>query len=264
MKKVLLILIASLVVLSACLNSETNTTINADGSGKMTAMIDFSELMKMMASSNKNQGEDFVLDTTINMRTFSDTAKSISAYHKSLIRDMQFKLLMDVRDVEKLKFHVTIISPFKTLDDFNALNELMRDKEFDAIFDKAMEMPDLSGQNKEDDGSSKESDNIFASVFPAFYKCVYSKKSIVCKTDTAKYRETIEGLKKMDMDINGEMEGKMLEAAVFTNTLNLPRNPGKITGDSWKKGKTDRELVQSGNYLDLYKNPGKYEYSIQY
>jgi hypothetical protein len=59
------------------------------------------------------------------------------------------------------------------------------------------------------------------------------------------------------------MEAKMLGSAIFTNTLVLPRKVIKITGDSWKKT-TEKELVQTGNYLDLYKNPGKYEYSIQY
>ena len=263
MRKYAILLLVCSLVLTACLESETKTTINADGSGSMTATVDFSEMMKMMAG-NQKQGEDFVLDTTINIKNYSDTSSRISAYHKSLVRDMKLKVLMDARDISQLKFRVTLISPFKNLEDFNALNELMKRNEFDQIFDNAMSIPELSGKDKnEENNSSNENDNIFSSVFPAFYNCVYSKNSIVCKTDTAKHRQTVEGLTKMDMDINGEMEAKMLESAEFTNTLVLPRSVKKITGDSWKKT-TEKELVQTGNYLDLYKNPGKYEYSIQY
>ena len=138
----------------------------------------------------------------------------------------------------------------------------MKNNDFDEIFDNAMSNPLLSG-DKEDAGSSKPGDNLFASVFPAIFNCKYSKNSIVCKVDSVKYKQTLEGLTSMDFNINGDMESKMLEAAVFTNTLVLPRKVIKITGDSWKKT-NDKELVQTGNYLDLYKQPGKYEYSIQY
>ena len=261
MRRSIILLAACSLVLTACLESETKTTINSDGSGIMTATVDFSEMMKMMAG-NQMQGENFVLDTTINIKNHSDTSGKISAYHKSLIRDMKLKILMDAREISQLKFKVTIISPFKSLEDFNALNKLLRQNEFDKIFDNAMSIPELAGKEKED-GSSNESDNIFSTMFPAFYNCVYSRNSIVCTTDTAKHSETLQGLASMDMDINGEMEAKMLESAIFTNTLVLPRKVIKITGDSWKKT-TEKELVQTGNYLDLYKNPGKYEYSIQY
>ena len=261
MKKFILLWLLCSLILSACLDSETKTSINADGSGNMTATVDLSELMKMMAG-NEKEGSNFVMDTTINIKSYSDTSKKMSAYHKTLVRDMKIKLLMDMRDMSQLKFKVAIDAPFKSLEDFNALNELMKDNVFDEIFDNAMSNPFLSGE-KDEDAASKPGDNIFASVFPAFYNCKYSKNSITCKTDSLKYKQTLEELTGMDFNINGDMESKMLEGAVFTNTLVLPRKVIKITGDSWKKT-TEKELVQTGNYLDLYKNPGKYEYSIQY
>ena len=91
MRKYAILLLVCSLVLTACLESETKTTINADGSGSMTATVDFSEMMKMMAG-NQKQGEDFVLDTTINIKNYSDTSSRISAYHKSLVRDMKLKV----------------------------------------------------------------------------------------------------------------------------------------------------------------------------
>src|SRR5688500_7267545 len=122
MKKLTLLWIFCTLILSACLDSETKTSINADGSGYMTATVDLSELMKMMAG-NEKEGGDFVMDTTINIKSYSDTSTKLSGYHKALVRDMKIKLLMDTRDVSQLKFKVAIDAPFKSLEDFNALNE---------------------------------------------------------------------------------------------------------------------------------------------
>jgi hypothetical protein len=259
MRKLIVAVIICAVALAACVNSETDTTINADGSGKMVATVDLSEMMKMMAGQKK--GEDFALDTVIALRSFSDTAKSLTARQKELVRDMTIAIVMDVRDIEKLKFKVGVTAPFKSLQDFNELNAFMKQKEYDAIFDNAMKLPMFD--NKEKEGGN-ENDNIFASVFPSFYNCQYTANSINCKLDKAGYDEALQELSKSDFDINGEMENQMLGEATFTNKITLPRAPKNITGTSWKKGSTANELVQTGKLLDLYKSPEKYEYSIQY
>ena len=140
----------------------------------------------------------------------------------------------------------------------------MQQKEYDALFDKAIDIPMFSDKNKEEDETKNENDNIFASLFPAFYDCDYKKSSIICKLNKAKYAESREELKKMEFDLEGELESKMFAGATFSNKITLPRKPGKVEGSSLKPGAAATELVQDGNLLDLYKHPEKYEYSIQY
>lgn len=263
MKKLIALFIACTFILTACLQTETHTSINADGSGSMVATVDLSEMMQMMAGK-KAQTENIKLDTVMYMRHHSDTASALTAYQKQLLREMKARVVMDMTSLEKIQFKITITAPFKTLEDFNALNQLMKQKEYDAIFDKAMDIPMFSDKNKEEQNSSGENDNIFASLFPAFYQCDYKKNSIVCKLDKAKYQEALESLKKTEFDLDGELENKMFSAASFSNKITLPRKPGKMEGTSLKKGAVDNELVQSGNLLDLYKHPEKYEYSVQY
>lgn len=176
---------------------------------------------------------------------------------------------MDARDLSGVQFKVGLAAPFRSLDDFNALNALMRKKEFDQVFDKAMEIPALSPTGKDEEEEKgekgeKDDDNILSMVFPDYFSCHYGSNAIECKLDSVRYKATLAAMKESDIDVNGELETAMFSEAVFTNRLTLPSKVKKMEGESWKKGNGDNELVQTGNVLDLYKNPQKYVYSIHY
>lgn len=251
------------LLLTACLETSTHTSIRENGSGSMIATVDLSEMMAMMAG-NKSQSETFSFDTLMYVRNHSDTSALLNSNQKKLLKDMYVDVKMSMAEGKTPAFVVRINAPFQSLEDFNALNDLMRTKEYDLVFDKAIEIPMFSDKDKKEKGSESENDNLFTSIFPSFYNCVYTKNSVVCKLDETKHKQRLEDLKKSEFDINGEMEAKMFGAAVFTNTLTLPSKPKKIEGDSWKQGSSEKELVQTGSLLDLYKQPEKYAYSIQY
>ena len=262
MKKILALGICFLWILPACINTVSTTSIKDDGSGSMVATVDLSEMLRMMAGKNK-EGENFSLDTLINFHHFSDTASFLNARQKQLLKDMTLNIVMDARNVEDLKFSVSIRSVFKSLDDFNALNEFMKQKEYDAIFDKAMDLPMFAGPQG-GPGAKKENDNIFSSIFPSFFSCTYSKNAINCIVDKERYKLDVADLEKSGIDFNGSMEAKMFGPATFTNRIILPRKATITKGTSWKEGQAANELVQTGNILDLYKNPENYEYQIKY
>lgn len=260
MKKFVLIFCCA-VGISSCLETKTNTTINENGSGKMQATIDVSEGMEMLMKGKKpGPAEQVFMDTTITIRTYSDTATILNSRQKDLLREMAIKFLMDFRD-GKTAFVVSIETPFKTLADLNDLNELMKQPEYDIVFDKAFKIPMF---NDKDEAAGNMNDNLFGSVFPGFYQCNYKKGSISCEVDTAAYRQTLADLGKMEFDLNGEMETKVFGASKFTNTLVLPAKPKGITGNSWKQGDKENVLVQQGTLLEIYKNPGDFSYTIQY
>jgi hypothetical protein len=266
MKKLFLIIAVIAVGLTSCLETTTTTTINADGSGTLVATLDISEMMKMMLGNK--EGEDFVLDTTILMRNHSDTAQSLNSRQKELVRNMKINVKMDVRNTDSLAFVVQISTPFKDLKSFEELNVLMKQKEYDAIFDKAFN-PDMFGapgekKENEDSEGKRENDNLFGSVFPAFYNCQYKKGFISCQVDSMIYNQAKIDLKAMDMALDGEVETNMLSKAIFINRIILPAKAKKIDGGSWVAGDNANELIQKGDLLDLYKHPEKYAYTIQY
>lgn len=257
MKQVCILLLAGCLFLSSCFETLSDTSINSDGSGKMITVVDLSGVMQMMAGQKKS--EDVKVDTTIYLRTFSDTSSLLNDYQKKLVRDMTLGIIMEMSGNAEPKFKITMTAPFKSLDDFNALNDMMKEKKYDPVFNKAMKFPGLSDKEDEESGN-----NSFESMLPGFYNCHYSKNSIVCKMDSAVYKQKIDELKKMEMDIESEMAANLFSTAKFSNKITLPRKPKKVEGGIASDGSAGNVLVQSGNILELYRNPGKYEYRIEY
>lgn len=259
MKKYLAAFAFCITMLSSCLETITNTTINANGSGQLSFSMDMSEAMNMASAGKK--GENIVVDTTIHMRDHSDTSSLLTPRQKELLRDMTIKTKIDFRDTKNVLFKISLAAPFKSLKDFNELNELMRKNEYDQVFDKAFKLPMFDDEKKE--GEKTDNDNIFGSVVPAFYKCDYKPGSINCQFDSITYSKSVDQLTTMGMSLDGEKEEQMLGAIKFMNIITLPSKPKKIEGD-WKPGVTENVLVQKGNLFDIYTNPRKYVYKIQY
>jgi hypothetical protein len=264
MKRVFAVILGCVVLVSSCLETSTNTTIKEDGSGIRVAIVDMSKAMEMAMQGKKPEPNDqLYMDTAIQMRNHSDTASVLNARQKDLLRGMVIRFRMDFRDAQKTAFTVAIEAPFKNLDDLNELNTLVTQKEYDIVFDRAFKIPMFDDKDK--DGSiGSTSDNLFGSVFPAFFKCNYTRGKISCEVDSVAYGEALGQLRAMEFDLNGEMESKMFGASTFTNTLLLPSAPKNISGGSWKKGSNDNMVVQGGTLLEIYKEPGKFTYTIQY
>jgi hypothetical protein len=263
MKRIAPVFVFCTIMLASCIETGTNTTINADGSGLMVASVDFSNMLKMM-TQGKEKGEDIKLDTTIYVRDHSDTSSLLTVEQKRLLREMWVKVSMDISDVSQPKFMISIVTNFNSLEDLTALHELMKKKEYDLVFDKAMKIPLFMDKNEDDEENSKENDNLFASVFPDFFQCGYKKNSIACRLDTAMYHRSLQELQKSGFNMEGEQEAEMFASATFINMISLPSDVKEIKGSSIKKDKADNKLVQTGNLLDLYKHPENYEYNIQY
>ncbi len=174
MKKILILLLLPVLAFTGCLETEQTTTINADGSGNYIATIDLGKLMqvfkitaqmKKAQDSNAKEEPPLVRDTLIYFRDYSDTSAAFTPKEKELLREMTLNVKMDS---ESDVFRVKISSPFKKLADFDQLTKLTTRKEFDKVFDKAMELPGLTDEKtKAESGSgAMENDNIFDVIAP--------------------------------------------------------------------------------------------------
>ena len=86
-------LLCSLLLIS-CIETVSDTLIKSDGSGEITATVDLSAMMKMLAGKKATEEEKLKIDTVIHMRDHSDTASGLSDYQKSLLRGMKVKMLI--------------------------------------------------------------------------------------------------------------------------------------------------------------------------
>lgn len=261
MKRYFVAVILCVTMLSSCLETISETTINANGSGNLHFMMDMSEGMKLAAQGQK--GEDLAIDTLIRIKDHSDTSSLLTAHQKELMRDMTIQVNIDMKDVEEMVFRFEIDAPFKNLKDFNELNELMKKSEYDKIFDKAIKIPLLDGDKKEDKEESSENDNIFGSVTPAFYICDYQPGMITCAYDSVAFKQVMEKMKSMEMDLDSEQAEQMFTMIKWSNIITLPNKPKKLEGNI-KAGAKENVLIQSGNLFEIYKNPKDYTYKVIY
>lgn len=258
MKPLLLLALASMLIITGCIDTESTTTINKDGSGSLRSTIDMGKMITMMMAGKDASGEkNEAKDTTIYLRSTVDTSTALSARQKELLRDMSIQVNMDVKAT---LFKLSIIAPFKKIDDLQELNELMAKKEFDDLFDKATKQSGLGKGEEEEPGKN---DNMFGSLFPDFYDCNYTQGKINCSLNKEKYDLRMADMKNHDMDMEDEIMEKMFGEATFTNRIVLPSKARSVNATTLKKV-SETEYVQKGSLLELFRTPEKFVYTIEY
>lgn len=265
MKKLLFLGLIACLGLVACIETESNTNVNADGSGTSVTVVDMSQMMGFLAASKSEEKkkEEFRIDSVIYFKSVTDTAASLTGRQKQLLEPMQFRIQMN-SDNNQMRF--TITAPFKKMEDLQELNELLATSKFDKYFDQAFKMSGIDGMDEEGETEGKEEDpssNIFGSLFPDYFKCQYKKGLIDCKTDPVKV-EAFRARWKPKSEDDESANKQMMKMVSFTNRINIPSNAKKVTGEMLQEGASRKEWIQKGDLLDLFENPTKYEYSIAY
>ena len=260
MKKFILPIFICVCTLSSCLETVIETSIEKDGSGHFVFLLDMREAIQQKVG--ESPGEDFKVDTTIYMRNYSDTAQTLTANQKALLREMEIRVNVDFRSVENLEFKFSFHVPFKSMSDLDELDHLIKQKEFDQLFDKANRIPGLDDDTKDDGG--QENDNIIALVSPAFLDCKYQPGNINCRLDSLEYRKSLELFRSTGMNMEGENEQKLMSTIRIIRKITLPSKPKKLVGKTLLAGTKENELVQTTSLYELYKNPGSFAYSVQW
>jgi hypothetical protein len=266
MKKIITAVLAGIVLsLASCLETGMSTSINADGSGMLLLSADLSGMMKIMNDPEgvKSKKDSLRIDTTIYLRTIADKMEDLSVEEKALVREMMVKTKIDMQASEPV-FIFSISTVFGNLDQLNKINAFMRTKEFEKLIARAMsKVVDDKGSDKEED-----MDGMLNIIFLDLYTTEYSKGLIRCRIDTTSegYQRSL-GFSKEAEDIGMDPNDKMSSAmgsSKFTIAITIPSTAKEVKGNKISKGKSDREFIISGNYLDMYKEPKQYEYSISY
>lgn len=266
MKRVITVVFAGIVLsLASCLETGTSTSINADGSGMFLQSADISGMMKMMNDPGglKTKKDSVRIDTTIYLRNAVGDMGDLSAEEKNLVREMMVKVKIDLLATEPV-FLFSFITVFGNFEELNRIRDFMRTREFEKLITRVLNKAlDDKGDNKEED-----MDDMLNIMFLGIYKTEYKKGSIVCQADTTTelYRKSIA------ISMAGETEGidpkdpssLAMRNSKFTTIITLPSPVKELKGGAMVKGKSDKELVMTGNYFDLYRDPKKYEYSISY
>lgn len=256
MKRFALLLI-SIVCFAGCYEVNEEITINADGSGSHNTKMDMGQMLEMIQSMAgeeelAKEGLDRALDTTIMMKSILDSAKDMTVEQKQLLKDGKMNLQMNMK--EKV-FKAQVDIPFKG---YNNLQSLMSgsggsmsglSQLFKGVFDKGEQKPALDAPKEP---GLEDMNTIFDVVVK---DGVISRKVNLEKHKALMEKPEIAQLQQMAA---GGME------ILYTTTINLPR-PAKKTQNSLIKLSSDKKKVTlKYNLLELFENPEKFSYSVEF
>ncbi|NCT75278.1 MAG: hypothetical protein GXC78_12145 [Chitinophagaceae bacterium] len=262
MRKNLIYCVLITLLLIGCIETETTTTIEKDGSGQLEAVVDMGQMIQMLKSMKQSEAaeEEVKVDSTIRFSSFTDTSTSLTTRQKELLRNITLGLKINSDDNI---FRFKILAPFKNTEELQEINQIMSSKEFDQVFDKAMSNTELGKSEGDQPESKRENDNIFGSIFPDYFTCNYSKGLISCVLNKEKYDAAMAEMKKT-LDLEDEMAQSMFGSSSFVNRIKLPNKAKEIKGSSLTASSDGLVLEQKGSLLDIYQHPEKYVYTVRY
>lgn len=252
-----MLLLSSIICFVGCYEVNEEITINQDGSGFHNTRMDMGQMLEMIQSMAgeeelAKEGLDRVLDTTIFMKNILDSANDITADQKELLKDGKLNLQMNMK--EKL-FKAQIDIPFKS---YGNLQSLMSGKGnsmsglsqlFKGVFDKGEQKPALDSPKEP---GLEDMNTIFDVVI---------KDGLISKKlNREKHKALVEKpeIAQLQQMASGGME------ILYTTTIKLPR-PARKTDNSLIKLSSDKKtLTLKYNLLDLFDQPDKFSYSVEF
>lgn len=254
MKKNLLLLIFSSLCFFGCLNTEEDTTINADGSGiyknavDMSGLFDMIEMAAAMDTSGNNPLKnisDKVIDSVVAFKSFIDTVTSLTADQKKLFKDATMRI--KINEKEKA-FNFTMTYPFAKIDDLQKLIDLQKSNKLPNPLKESMggDMPATTGNG-----------------LPSIDKIMdirFKKGLIERKIDNEKLNDLVNDEQFKEV---GKVE-EMLEAITFSSSFHLPKAAKNTTGEKLKLSEDKKTATISYTLLDMIKTPTSLEFKIEY
>jgi hypothetical protein len=270
MKKFLLILLASVsLMISGCLEIEEGIKFNEDGSGTMEIKSDMSELMSMLSMMGAGKGETINKDTVISYKDYLDTAKSLTAPEKDLLRNAEWKIKMNS---EEGVFLMTLSAPFKNPGQVNEILAVLQKWDNVDMMGEAMKglapggadptggmdlgLDGIGGGNRTTGDMTKD-----------YFNVEWKNGKLSKKLDAAKYKKIGD-----DKDLNSFKEmgamapggGDILEKITVVSKFVLPRPVKKAEGKNVKLSDDKKTVTISCPVSDIYTDPKNFEYEIEY
>lgn len=266
MKKTLLsisLILSTAFLLTGCLDTEEDVTINTNGSGVYKTSIDMSGLFDMMqmaammdtsANSQLKQLGDKNIDSTIATGAFTDTSSKLTAEEKALLHDGTMHMTINQQDKV---FKIVVSYPFKKTEDIQKIMELQQSgKGFDP-FGKAKSNPALQGI--EGDGDGEKGGGLPSA--DQYAKTTFKNGLIERKIDQAK----IDSLKDSEQFSQMKAAGDMLLSGItFTTTIHLPKAVKSSSGSKLTVSDDKKTVRMKYTLGDMIKTPQALEFKVEY
>ena len=243
--------------LAGCFEIEEKVDIKQNGTGELTVNTDMSQMLGMMESMmGKEEMEKQLprksVDTTVLMKDFIDTSKSMSAENKALFRTGKMHLKLNM--AEKV-FKANMNFPFTSLANLQKLYTAMNDGSLNTT---GMFKDLTSGRSSGNDDSAAGSPDM--NQFNSIYSFTVKDGTISRKLDPAKWKNLQESPQFSQMKQTSSMGIEM----PYTLVVNLPRPVKKIDNSLATLSPDKKTVTIKYNLTEVFDNPEKFEYTIAY
>lgn len=239
--------------LSGCLDIDEGIEVKKDGSGQMSMDMDMSQMVEMLQTyvgkdELAKKGMD-KMDTTILMKDIVDTASSLSAEKKALLRTGTVHIKMNL-DEKVFKTHMQF--PFSSLDNLQKLYGAMSDGSLGST--QLFKGMTPGGQ----DGAGGASPDI--NQFNGIYDFTCKDGLMSKKLNQDKWKALAQDPQLAQMKQAGQMGVEIL----YTTTIRFPRPIKKVDNSLAKLSEDKKTVTIKYNLVDVFDHPEQFGYNIEY
>lgn len=234
---------------AGCLDIDEKIDMKKDGSGTLTMDMDMSQMVEML--KNYMSAEDLAkkgmqkMDTTIYMKNIVDTMKSLSAEKRTLLRDGQIHLKMDM-DAKVFTTHMQF--PFTSQANLQKL--------YVAMGDGSLGGANLFGAMGGDQGGASPDMNQFNGI----YDFTSHDGLIEKKVNQEKWKKLTD-----DPQLAQVKQAAQMGVEVnYTSTIMLPRAAKKVDNPLAKLSEDKKTVTMKYNLIDIFEKPDQFNYHIEY
>jgi hypothetical protein len=254
--------IIALFILSGCLDTSDETTLNEDGSGVVVSSLDMSKMLSLLSTMGAGdeklkEVEKLKIDTVIFFKDMKDSIGKLSDSEKKLLEKGTAHLKIDY---EEEKFLVAFSVPFIEPSDIIAVNDVLKKtkgKVMERIMSKVMPENEKNGDN-EDMGDAGDRDG--TPDLSNYYDYTYEKNKMTKKVNNErlanveddKSLKSLQEMSQMGMPVN------------FKTIINLPRAAKKAQGKGVTLSDDRKTITIEGTLDDFFEDASKFEYEIEF
>lgn len=251
----LLLGMAFIVSLTGCFEITQETTINDNGSGIYKNTTDLSTLIgmaKMMGGEGDLKKMGGAKDTTVSLTKMADSVQGITEKEKAMLKKGSLNIQMDM-DSEKML--VSFIFPYSSPNDISQIALLMK-----KIRTQVMNSQMNALANQGDEAKMMGEGISETTEIDEFFDIVYTNGKLSKKINKEKYANvnSDKGLKSLQ-----EMS-QMGSPMTVKTVINLPRPAKKIEAKGAEISADKKKITVSATIDDLFDDPRKFEYLIEY
>lgn len=251
MKKIFFVILSATVfLLSGCLETTEEITINEDGTGSYVNTSDMSSaiaITKNMGGAGQDKLPIQKMDSSISLSSIADKIEGLTEQEKQLMKKGTMSIKMSFEDE---KFVTATNFSFNSLDEISQFNKLAGKMVLESF---KTQMPEGTpmGMGGEMPAISSVED---------YYKIEFSNDKLEKKLDKDKYANVA----------GDQMLQGMKQAAEFgipvshTYIINLPRPAEKVEGKKVKLSEDKKKITVTTSLDDFFDNPESLEFKVKF